>query len=90
MFKEIGALQAKYSVASLSEHESIFKSISNSIDDNIDEEIKEKVDELVKFMAGILGISELEARKAIKENPITTHKNPFIVCNIVSQCLNIP
>ena len=70
MFKEIGALQAKYSVASLSENESIFKSISNSIDDNIDEDMKGKVDELVKFMAGFLGISELEARKAIKENPI--------------------
>ena len=70
MFKEIGALQAKYTVASLSENENLFKSISSSIGDDIDEDIKDEVDTLVKYMAGMLGISEVEARKAIEEDPV--------------------
>ena len=77
MFRDIGELQSKYSLPSLSQNESIFKLISDSSERFVDSDMKEQIDVLVKYMAGILGISELEARKAIKENPLEMAKQLY-------------
>lgn len=69
LYKELGAIQAKYTLPSLTENKNIFSSISNNTSSYMDGDMKEKTEQLVKYVSAILGITEAEALSAIKKRP---------------------